>query len=928
MGNDYKDTLNLPKTDFPMKGNLTKMEPEIMDFWKEIGLDKKLMEDDGKRERFILHDGPPYANGDIHLGHTLNKVLKDLIVKYARMSGYYAPYVPGWDCHGQPIEHEVEKRLGKEKATISKADLRIKCREYALKFVDRQRDQFKRLGITGDWDEPYLTLNHTYEATNVRMFNDLYQKGLIYKGRKPIHWCWSCRTALSEAEIEYSDETSSSVYVKFPLVSDFDLLEEYDEPKNLLIWTTTPWTLPANVAVAVHPEASYSAILWEGEIIILASALVEDISKMIDKPAKILTTFKGSDLSGQFTKHPIFEDKRSIVLTADYVSLEQGSGCVHIAPGHGAEDYAIGIENDLDAPMPVDDRGVFTDEAGKFSGEHILKANDMIIDDLRERGLLVKMEKIEHSYPHCWRCKKPVIFRATEQWFISMDATDLRKNTLAAIEKVEWTPGWSKNRITAMITDRPDWCISRQRSWGVPIPVFYCEDCDSVLATKKVLEFVENVFLEEGADTWFTKSTVELMPADTKCEKCGGVRFRTENDILDVWFESGVSHEAVLKTRDELSWPADIYLEGSDQHRGWFQSSLLTSVGAENKPPYRGVITHGFLVDSEGRKMSKSLGNVVDPLKVIKGSGADILRLWVTSSDYSSDIAISQEILQRITETYRRMRNTIRFLLGNIADFDPEIDSIDYEDLEDIDKWALQRLNHVIRKTEDAYAEYKFYLAYHSIYNFCNIDLSSFYMDILKDRLYTFSADSKERRSSQTVMAKTLVSLVKLLAPILSFTAEEAWTYLPPFYKDAESVHLSSMPKIDDAHDDLKLEQDWERLIQLRGEVSKALELARKEKIVNSSLEARVTIYPPQALRELIGDYDKELKTIFIVSEVTISAKEPPDDAWKSDSIKDLKVIIVHAKGIKCSRCWNWTMDVGENVDHPALCARCVSSIS
>ncbi len=928
MGNDYKDTLNLPKTDFPMKGNLTKMEPEIMDFWKEIGLDKKLMEDDGKRERFILHDGPPYANGDIHLGHTLNKVLKDLIVKYARMSGYYAPYVPGWDCHGQPIEHEVEKRLGKEKATISKADLRIKCREYALKFVDRQRDQFKRLGITGDWDEPYLTLNHTYEATNVRMFNDLYQKGLIYKGRKPIHWCWSCRTALSEAEIEYSDETSSSVYVKFPLVSDFDLLEEYNEPKNLLIWTTTPWTLPANVAVAVHPEASYSAILWEGEIIILASALVEDISKMIDKPAKILTTFKGSDLSGQFTKHPIFEDKRSIVLTADYVSLEQGSGCVHIAPGHGAEDYAIGIENDLDAPMPVDDRGVFTDEAGKFSGEHILKANDMIIDDLRERGLLVKMEKIEHSYPHCWRCKKPVIFRATEQWFISMDATDLRKNTLAAIEKVEWTPGWSKNRITAMITDRPDWCISRQRSWGVPIPVFYCEDCDSVLATKKVLEFVENVFLEEGADTWFTKSTVELMPADTKCEKCGGVRFRTENDILDVWFESGVSHEAVLKTRDELSWPADIYLEGSDQHRGWFQSSLLTSVGAENKPPYRGVITHGFLVDSEGRKMSKSLGNVVDPLKVIKGSGADILRLWVTSSDYSSDIAISQEILQRITETYRRMRNTIRFLLGNIADFDPEIDSIDYEDLEDIDKWALQRLNHVIRKTEDAYAEYKFYLAYHSIYNFCNIDLSSFYMDILKDRLYTFSADSKERRSSQTVMAKTLVSLVKLLAPILSFTAEEAWTYLPPFYKDAESVHLSSIPKIDDAHDDLKLEQDWERLIQLRGEVSKALELARKEKIVNSSLEARVTIYPPQALRELIGDYDKELKTIFIVSEVTISAEEPPDDAWKSDSIKDLKVIIVHAKGIKCSRCWNWTMDVGENVDHPALCARCVSSIS
>jgi len=928
MGNDYKDTLNLPKTDFPMKGNLTKMELDILDYWKEIGLEEKLMENDGDRKRFILHDGPPYANGDIHLGHTLNKVLKDLIVKYARMSGYYAPYVPGWDCHGQPIEHEVEKRLGKEKATISKADLREKCREYALRFVDRQRDQFKRLGITGDWDDPYLTLNHTYEATIVKIFNELYQKGLIYKGRKPIHWCWSCQTALSEAEIEYSDETSSSIYVKFPLLSDFEMLEEYDQPKNLLIWTTTPWTLPANVAVAVHPEASYSAILWENEIIIIASALVGEIKKILDKDANILTTFKGSDLKGQSVGHPIFDDKTSEVITADYVSLEQGSGCVHIAPGHGAEDYAIGIEYDLEAPMPVDDRGVFTDDAGRFSGEHILKANDQIIDDLKERGLLVLVEKIEHSYPHCWRCKKPVIFRATEQWFISMEATNLRKDTLVAIDKVKWTPEWSKNRITAMITDRPDWCISRQRSWGVPIPVFYCEDCGAVLATKEVLDFVEKVFLDKGADTWFTEPVNKLMPTETKCEKCGGTKFKTENDILDVWFESGVSHEAVLKTREELSWPADIYLEGSDQHRGWFQSSLLTSVGAENAPPYHDVITHGFLVDGEGRKMSKSLGNVIDPLKVISRSGADILRLWVTSSDYSSDIAISEEILQRITEAYRRIRNTLRFLLGNISDFDPKKHSVDYADLESIDKWALQRLNHVIRKTEGAYEEYKFYLAYHSIYNFCNIDLSSFYLDILKDRLYTFKADSKERRSSQTVMAKTLVSLVKLLAPILSFTSEETWKYLSTYYRDAESVHLSQIPRVEDIHDNLALEQDWDRLIQLRGEVSKALELARNEKVVSSSLEAEVTMYLPEALRELIDDYMGELRTIFIVSNVLISTENPPSDAWVSDSIKDLKVIISHAKGNKCSRCWNWTTDVGEDANHPALCGRCVSVVS
>lgn len=927
MANDYKETLNLPKTDFQMKGNLVRMEPEILKFWDEINLNERLIANADKRPKFVLHDGPPYANGDIHLGHTLNKVLKDMIVKYKNMTGYYSPYVPGWDCHGQPIEHEVEKRLGRERANISQADLRTKCRDYALKYVDRQRQQFIRLGVTGDWKHPYLTLDLTYEATNVRVFNRLYQEGLIYKGKKPIHWCWSCQTALAEAEIEYADERSPSIYVKFPLISEFELLSEYRQPKSLLIWTTTPWTLPANVAIAVHPSAPYAAVISDSEIFIVAASLVEGLSDALEQPVKILTTFEGGDLKGQLCRHPIFDDKTSIVVTAEYVALDQGTGCVHIAPGHGAEDYAIGLLNKLPSPMPVNDRGVFTEEAGRYGGKHIFEANEMIIDDLIEKGLLIHQDKISHSYPHCWRCKNPVIFRATEQWFISMESRELRSQALTAIQEVYWIPGWSINRISAMVSERPDWCISRQRAWGVPIPVFYCNACNQIIADREVLDFVESVFKAEGADSWFTKPVEDLLPKGVSCPNCGGTDFRAEKDILDVWFESGVSHEAVLKTRDELSWPADLYLEGSDQHRGWFQSSLLTSVGVEKKAPYRHVLTHGFLVDGEGRKMSKSLGNVIDPLQVIERSGADILRLWVSSSDYGSDIAISEEILQRITEAYRRIRNTIRFLLGNLVDFDLQKDGISYNEMVNLDRWALLRLNQLIERCRDSYDEYRFYLVYHSIYNFCNVDLSAFYLDILKDRLYTFKAESRERRSAQTALAQILVELLKLLAPIIAFTAEEAWRLLPESYRDADSVHLSTMPTANEDLIDPSLEQDLDRLLQLRGEVAKALEKARNEKIISSSLEAKLELYLPETLKAVCRDYLSELAAVFIISQLEIMSGRPPANIWRSDIIPGLAVNVSHAAGNKCARCWNWRLDVGVNSNHPLICGRCAAAI-
>lgn len=926
---NYKDTLNLPRTDFPMKGNLAKLEPAILEQWRELNLSETLSVPKPGQPTFILHDGPPYANGDIHLGHTLNKVLKDMIVRSKVMFGYYSPYVPGWDCHGQPIEHEVEKRLGKDKGRLDKAQIRKLCREYALGFVDRQREQFERLGIGGIWDRPYLTLDPTYEATNVRVFNQLYQEGLIYKGRKPIHWCYRCRTALAEAEIEYADEVSPSIYVKFPIIADFAPLDQYSEPKSLLIWTTTPWTLPANVAVAVHPTADYAAVRDGDSIYVLAAALVPNLSQVLGRELPVLTTFKGAALEGLSCRHPVRE-ALSTVIMADFVALDQGTGCVHIAPGHGEEDHAVGLKYGLPAPMPVDDLGKFTEEAGRFEGLHIKEANPVILDDLKARGLLVWAGEIAHSYPHCWRCKQPVIFRATEQWFVSMSARDLRGRALKAIESVNWVPDWSIRRITGMVSERPDWCISRQRAWGVPIPVFYCSNCGEVLAGATVLEHVERVFAAEGADAWFTMPVAHLLPSGAVCAKCSGSDFTKETDILDVWFESGVSHAAVLELRSELSWPADLYLEGSDQHRGWFQSSLLTSVGMRSAAPFRQVLTHGFLVDGHGRKMSKSLGNVVDPLKVIERSGADILRLWVSSADYSSDIAVSDEILERIGEGYRRIRNTLRFLLGSVADFDHEKDAVDYRELEPIDKWALMRLHELIKKSRAAYEEYKFHIIYHAIYNFCAVDMSSFYLDVLKDRLYTFAPDARQRRSAQTALLKIADSLVKISAPVLAFTAEEAYSYLPKDRFSEPSVHLCRMPEFDPAYVDLNLKEEWDKLRGLRQEVAKALEAARTDKLIGGSLEAKVTIYAPEAALGVLSAYRAELEAIFIVSEVEVvrPGVARPDGVWRSQNLTDLAVLVTRAKGEKCARCWNRRSEVGVNQEYPDLCDRCVMVIA
>jgi isoleucyl-tRNA synthetase len=926
---DYKNTLNLPKTDFPMKGNLSRREPEILKWWQEIGLNDLIKKQAEGRKTFILHDGPPYANGDIHVGTAMNKILKDIVVRYWTMAGFASPFIPGWDCHGQPIEHEVEKKLGEEKSNVSQTELRERCREYALYYVDRQREQFRRLGVGGDWDNPYLTLDPEYEATNVIVFGELYKKGLIYKRRKPIHWCWYDKTALAEAEIEYSDEVSPSIYVKFKLLSDFRILNKYKESKYLLIWTTTPWTLPANVAISVHPKANYLAVKADQEILILAEDRLESVIDEVGiKKFTVLTKFAGRQLEHLVCEHVLYPEKRSIIVLADYVALDQGTGAVHTAPGHGEEDYLTGLKYELPSPMMVDSTGHFTEEAQRFAGQHIFKANRSIITDLKQRELLLYESSVVHSYPHCWRCKKPVIFRATEQWFISMDIGNLRQEAIEAIGQVQWIPEWSVRRITSMVDVRPDWCISRQRSWGVPIPVFYCQECGTELVTDESIKAVADLFRKEGADAWFKREAQEILPTGVTCSECGSHHFSKETDILDVWFESGISHEAVLKTRGELIWPADLYLEGSDQHRGWFQSSLLTSVGVHGKAPYKAVLTHGFVVDAMGRKMSKSLGNVVDPLKVIEQSGADILRLWVASSDYTVDVAIGPEILKQVAEAYRRIRNTFRFLLGNLYDFNPATDSLPYEQLLEIDRWILSRLNNLLKIAQRAYNEYRYHVVFHSIHNFCVSDLSAFYLDVLKDRLYASLAFSRERRSAQTAIYEVLLALTKALAPILAFTCEEVWSHIPVDAGKKPSVHLSAWPKPVSEYEDRALEERWERLLKIRGEVAKALEKARNEKKIGNSLEASIKIYANAEDSQFLLTFPEDLATLFIVSDVVVKASnKAPPTIFKSEVIKGLSVEVKKASGDKCERCWRYDVSVGKHGEFEQICTRCASVV-
>lgn len=921
---DYSKTLNLPQTDFPMRANLPQREPEILKFWEQNRLYEAVQEANCGKPKFILHDGPPYANGDIHLGHTLNKILKDIIVKYRSMSGYDAPYVPGWDTHGLPIEQQAIKSLGLNRHQVDVLEFRRHCKEYALKYVDIQREQFKRLGVRGDWEHPYLTLEPEYEAVEIGVFGEMAKKGYIYKGRKPVYWCADCETALAEAEVEYEEKRSPSIYVKFPVVDAQELFEA--DNSYVVIWTTTPWTLPANVAIALHPKEHYVLVQLHAEKILLAEALLKEVLELLNvEDYRIIARFQGADLEGVICRNPLM-DRPSLVVLGEHVTMEQGTGCVHTAPGHGMEDFEIGQRYGLPVLSPVDDQGRFTVEAGLFEGLLVEEANKEIIKELDKRGVLLHFSFINHQYPHCWRCKHPLIFRATEQWFASIDG--FRQEALAAIRQVKWIPAWGEERIYNMVAERSDWCISRQRTWGVPIPIFYCNECGKEIVNDVTIKHVQELFRQYGSDVWFAREAAELVPPGLTCPECGSRDFRKETDIMDVWFDSGSSHAAVLETRPELSWPADLYLEGSDQHRGWFNSSLCTAVATRGQAPYRAVLTHGFLVDEEGRKMSKSLGNGIDPTDVIKEMGADILRLWVASADYRRDVAASNNIFRQIADAYRKIRNTFRFLLGNLYDFDPVKHRVPYREMLEIDRWALAKLQRLVEKVTRAYEDYEFHVVYHAVHNFCVVDLSATYLDILKDRLYTWPARSHGRRSAQTALYEILETLVRLLTPILAFTTEEVWQHLPAPDKPW-SVQLTAWPEVQREYLDEDLEARWDKLLQIREEVNRALEQARREQGLGNSLNALVHLYPEEELYAFLQPVEGELATIFIVSQVMVHspAETVPEKAQAGVDVPQLRILVVPAPGEKCERCWKVSETVGKDADHPGLCHQCVSAL-
>jgi isoleucyl-tRNA synthetase len=948
---EYKQTLNLPTTDFPIRANAAKVEEECLGKWEAEDIYHQILDsrkpkaESGKQERtYILHDGPPYPNGDIHLGHALNKILKDIIVKYKGMSGFYSPYIPGWDCHGLPIETQLlkELRVAGHESRVDILDFRNKCKEYALKYVDLQRAEFKKLGIFGEWDKPYLTIDHTYEAKIIELFGDLAEKGYVYRGLKPIHWCPTDQTALAEAELEYEDDRSPSIYVKFEIRNPKSEINSNiknpklptDIPWFLIVWTTTPWTLPSNVAVAAHADLEYVFLRVAGrgsashesrdEVYVVAEGLLEDFIKRLElKDHVILDKTKGKFLEGIMVKHPFIEKEVPVVLDK-LVTLEQGTGFVHIAPGHGIEDYQVGLKYKLPIIMPVDAKGNFDDSVPDFiKGKNYNDANKLITEKMKENNTLLKLEFIKHSYPHCWRCKNPVIFRATEQWFVSVDKHDLRKNALKAIADTKWYPAWGETRIRGMVETRPDWCISRQRSWGVPIPAFYCQKCGQPSMTGVFNKAIQALVLKEGTNGWFSKEVKDILPAGTTCPFCGGTEFTKETDILDVWFESGSSFAAVLDR------PADLYLEGSDQHRGWFQSSLLISTGYQGRAPFNAVLTHGFTIDDKGKKMSKSMGNTVDPQDVVKRYGADVLRLWVASTDFRNDMAASEKILKQVQEAYSKIRNTCRFLISNLYDFDSRLATRDSGLLE-IDKWILLRLNRLTEKITKAYDEFEFHVVYHSLYDFCVNDLSALYLDMSKDRLYTSGKDSLERRSAQFAMNEILQTLVRLMAPVLSFTAEDIFKHthkseilnqkseansnfensnfdIASSFDIRNSIFLQDMPKVDPQYLDAKLEERWEKIIALKLEVYKELEAVRGRKEINSSTEALVEIGVKG--REWVKEVEALLPLALIVAQVKLTDGEA--------------IVVKHAAGAKCERCWIVKEDVGSIKEHPTLCGRC-----
>ena len=915
---DYGKTLNLPKTDFPMRGNLPENEPKIFEEIFEKGLYEKMLKKNAGKEPFVLHDGPPYANGEIHTGHALNKVLKDTIVRYKNLKGYYTPFVPGFDTHGMPTEKKAIEKLGLNRDEIPVVKFRDTCKEFNKEYIKKQTEGFKRLGAIGDWENPYITYQPQMEAKQIGVFGNMYKKGYIYKGLKPVYWCTDCETALAEAEIEYKDIKSNTAYVKFPVIEGKGLFDERDT--YVVIWTTTPWTLPGNTGITISPEFKYSLVDVQGEKLIMASELVDkvmEVAKIDDY--SVIKEYEGNELEGVICKHPFIERESRVVLGSDdtiLVELDTGTGAVHTAPGYGKEDYLCGLKNKLDMVVTVDSKGHQTEEAGPFAGMYYAKSDKEIIKWLDEHNFLLAKQEITHSYPHCWRCKHPVIYRATSQWFASIDG--FRKEALEAIKDVKWYPTWGEERITKMIEDRNDWCISRQRTWGVPLPIFYCKECEKEYVTSESLDKVQKIVEKNGSNAWFELTEKELMPEGAKCTECGCTEFVKETDIMDVWFDSGSTHESVLAERGLPE--ANLYLEGSDQYRGWFQSSLLTSVATKGKAPYKEVVTHGYVVDEKGRKMSKSLGNGIDPMELINEFGADILILWALSSDYTSDVSISKGIIKQVAEVYRKIRNTARFILGNISDFDVN-NPVSYEELQEIDKWALTKLNKLIEDCSNAYDGYDFKKAYQAINQFCVVDMSNFYLDIIKDRLYTEKLNSIERRAAQTTMYEILQALVRILAPMTCFTAEEIWKFMP--HKDNEkldSVMLSYYPEINEKYNNKELEEKWNKIIKIKELVSKKLEEARSEKVIGHSLNAKVTLYAEKDEYEFLLENKELLMTVFIVSGLEIEKNERKNE-------EKIGVKVEVADGKKCERCWMYSTTVGEDKENPNICHRCSEAL-
>ncbi len=922
MPQDYKNSLNMPKTDFPMRGNLPKREPDMLHKWETERLYDLMMQKNAGKPSFMFHDGPPYANGTIHIGTALNKTLKDFIFKQKNMTGYYAPYVPGWDTHGLPIELKALKEIGVENGAIPPVELRKACKDFALTHVENQKKQFKRLGSIADYDHPYLTLRPEYEARQVEVFGKMAKDGYMYKGLKPVYWCPDCNTALAEAEIEYENDPCNSIYVKFKVTDDKGLFKEMGlnlDNVYFVIWTTTTWTIPGNLAICLGPDYNYTLVKVGEEYYVMADELVKTVMETAGiKEYSTDGIFTGAQLEGMKTKHPLY-DRLSPIIVGDHVTLESGTGCVHTAPGYGVEDYEVCKNyDDIGIIVCVDSKGRQTAEAGEFEGLDTTEANKKIAEKLVETGAMLAMQSIVHQYPHCWRCHSPIIYRATEQWFCSVNG--FKEDAVKAIENVKWIPDWGEDRIKGMVRDRSDWCISRQRTWGVPIPVVYCKDCKKPIITDATIKSIADVFRKEGSDAWWLKEVSELIPSDTKCE-CGCTEFTKEYDIMDVWFDSGVSHTAVLDNYDELTWPADLYLEGADQYRGWFQSSLLTSVVYKGTAPYKSVCTHGWVVDGEGKAMHKSLGNGIAPEEIIDQYGADILRLWVASSDYHSDIRISKDILSQLSDAYRKIRNTAKYILGNFSDgetvFNPDTDSVSDDKLEELDKWILMRLDALTDKVNAGYEAYDFHIVFHAIHNFCIVDLSSFYLDIIKDRLYCEKVTAPTRRAAQTTMYRILDALVRMVAPILSFTGEEIWQNMPhKASDDARSVFLNQfLPKTGISLDE-KFTAKWEEIYTLREAVNKKLEEKRNEKVIGKSLEAKVIIIVKDAeTAERFNSY-AELKDVFIVSAVEIQNGEVSAESG-------YEIAIEKASGNKCERCWCYSEEVGKITLHPTLCKRC-----